>query len=285
MLLLQDIKNKYGDGLSWADLIMLAGNTGLEEASGGILKIPFTGGRVDALESEIPYPDYLELRLNGGDQDDTVDIMKDVMLVWGLSMREGVALIAGGHSIGRMHENRNGFVDGSWTTNPTKFDTEYLSNLLTLKWNKMHQGTDLIQYNATNADGKVLYMLRTDLNMRFDAEFESIAEEFLSVPENFYEEFLNAWTKITTADVSTADTTDSTAQEDDSTDSLPRRAVVVISVVTGAVIGAVIMYGVTFLVNKRRKEFEESPLYPRGSVAPKASLNPMQKTMNSDAYF
>merc|ERR1712130_154512 len=46
--LLQPIKEDFGEGLSWADLIVLAGNTVMEHASG--TSIPFCPGRTDGEE-------------------------------------------------------------------------------------------------------------------------------------------------------------------------------------------------------------------------------------------
>lgn len=88
MKLLEPVKMEYGDALSWADLIVLGGNSALEVA--GKVRIPFTGGRVDETDEEAkanPYPEYLESRISGGSSDDSIKLIKDVMQVMGLSNR------------------------------------------------------------------------------------------------------------------------------------------------------------------------------------------------------
>ncbi|CAM9679082.1 unnamed protein product, partial [Ectocarpus fasciculatus] len=197
--LLQPVVDYFGEGLSWADLIVLAGTTALEE-SNSLLSIPFQGGRVDAFSSEDPTPQYLENRLGGGEQNDDISSMKDVMLVWGLSPSELVALVGGGHSLGRMHQDRSGFPNGTWTSKPDVLDNEFFVNLKNLDWVQQWEDTNLIYYNASNENGIPLQMLRTDMNMVFDAEFRAIVEEYATNEEYFYAQFVSAWEKMMNAD-------------------------------------------------------------------------------------
>jgi catalase (peroxidase I) len=248
LALLQPAKDAYGDGLSWADLIVLAGSAALEEASAG-LAIPFRGGRVDALSNEDPYPDYLENRLSGGGQGDDIDSMKDVMLVWGLSPQEFVALVGGGHSLGRMHQDRSGFPNGTWTTNPDVLDNQFFANLKNLDWIEQWGETNLIHYNATNGDGVSLQMLRTDMNMIFDAEFRAIVEDYISNEALFLTEFKSAWEKIMTADLYGYTATEATTSSDDGDDDdneLSTSAVIGISVSAGAIGGGVLVGAVGY---------------------------------------
>jgi len=130
--LLWPIKQKYGEKISWADLMILAGNVALE--SMGFKTFGFGGGRVDAWEPEELYwgPERTWLgdeRYSGERQlqeplgavqmgliyvnpegpngkPDPVAAAKDIRETFrrmAMNDEETVALIAGGHSFGKTH--------------------------------------------------------------------------------------------------------------------------------------------------------------------------------------
>ncbi|KAK8055667.1 heme peroxidase [Apiospora rasikravindrae] len=137
--LLEPIKRKYGSNLSWADLILMAGNVGME--SMGFPTIGFAGGRPDTWQSDesVYWGGETKWLTNdvryGGSKDvlnrtleeplaavvlgliyvnpegpdgkpDPMDSAKDIRETFsrmGMNDEETVALIAGGHSFGKTH--------------------------------------------------------------------------------------------------------------------------------------------------------------------------------------
>src|SRR5271157_4387640 len=131
--LLWPIKQKYGQKLSWADLIILAGNVALE--SMGFKTFGFGGGRVDTWEPDEdiywgPEGKWLEDERYSGDRDlqnplgavqmgliyvnpegpngkpDPVAAARDIRETFkrmAMNDEETVALIAGGHAFGKTH--------------------------------------------------------------------------------------------------------------------------------------------------------------------------------------
>ena len=131
--LLWPIKQKYGRKISWADLMILAGNVALE--SMGFKTFGFGGGRDDAWEAEEdiywgPEGKWLADERYSGDRDlenplaavqmgliyvnpegpngnpDPLAAAKDIRDTFGrmaMNDEETVALIAGGHSFGKTH--------------------------------------------------------------------------------------------------------------------------------------------------------------------------------------
>ncbi len=130
--LLWPIKQKYGRKISWADLMILAGNVALE--SMGFKTFGFGGGRVDAWEPDEVYwgseKMWLEDKRYTGDRNlenplaavqmgliyvnpegpdgtpDPVAAAKDIRETFArmaMNDEETVALIAGGHSFGKTH--------------------------------------------------------------------------------------------------------------------------------------------------------------------------------------
>jgi catalase-peroxidase len=130
--LLWPVKQKYGDQLSWADLMILAGNVSLE--SMGFKTYGFAGGREDDQQAELVYwgPEtkWLDDKRYSGDRQlqkplaavqmgliyvnpegpngnpDPVAAARDIRETFArmaMNDEETVALIAGGHTFGKAH--------------------------------------------------------------------------------------------------------------------------------------------------------------------------------------
>ena len=196
--LLWPIKKKYGASLSWGDLMILAGNVALENM--GFETYGFAGGRSDDWEPDTVYwgPELEMLASDRYDENgklqkplgamhmgliyvnpegprgkpDPVASAKNIRLSFGrmaMNDEETVALVAGGHTFGKMHGARNpsecvgkepggasieeqglgwknncgkghsedsttSGLEGAWTQAPTQWTTLYLSNLLDNEW-------------------------------------------------------------------------------------------------------------------------------------------------------
>ena len=130
--LLWPVKRKYGDSLSWADLMILAGNVSLETM--GFKTYGFAGGREDDAQAELvnwgPETKWLDDKRYSGDRQlqkplaavqmgliyvnpegpngnpDPVAAAKDIRETFArmaMNDEETVALIAGGHTFGKAH--------------------------------------------------------------------------------------------------------------------------------------------------------------------------------------
>ncbi|WP_166866205.1 catalase/peroxidase HPI [Salinibacterium sp. ZJ70] len=131
--LLWPVKKKYGQAISWADLMILAGNVALEQM--GFQTFGFAGGRADVWEPEDdvywgPETEWLADERTTGDNEldnplaavqmgliyvnpegpagnpDPIASAKDIRETFarmGMNDEETVALIAGGHTFGKTH--------------------------------------------------------------------------------------------------------------------------------------------------------------------------------------
>lgn len=222
-LLLWPIKQKYGKKISWADLMILAGNCALESA--GFKTFGYAGGRADVWEpqedvywgserewlapSGTPNSRYsgdreLEnplaavqmglIYVNPEGPDGNPDPLlaardiRETFARMAMNDEETVALIAGGHTLGKTHgaadpsqyvdvepaaagiENqsqgwKNSFgtgnggdtitsgLEGAWTTTPDKWSNNYFENLFGYEWELTKSPAGAHQYKPVGNAG------------------------------------------------------------------------------------------------------------------------------------
>ncbi len=208
--LLWPIKRKYGASISWGDLMILTGNVSLENM--GFKTYGFAGGRTDDWEPDLVYWGP-ELEMLASDRieksgelkrplgathmgliyvnpegprgrPDPIGSAKNIRVAFGrmaMNDEETVALVAGGHTFGKMHgahkaakcigkdpggaaieqqglgwKNKCGKghsedtvtsgLEGAWTQAPTKWTTLYLQNLLNIEWEQTRSPSGAIQW-------------------------------------------------------------------------------------------------------------------------------------------
>jgi len=276
--LLWPIKQKYGRKISWADLMILAGNCALE--SMGFRTLGFGGGREDVWEPEdIDWgaeDTWLGDERYSGDREldepfgavqmgliyvnpegpngkpDPVAAARDIRETFrrmAMNDEETVALIVGGHTFGKAHgaadvgryvgpepegadleeqglgwktgygtgkgaDSVTSGIEGAWTTNPVKWDNNFLENLHGYEWKQVKSPAGAAQWTPTDpsAVGTVPdahdpskthapMMLTTDLSLRMDPAYASIAQRFLEHPEELEDAFARAWYKLTHRDM------------------------------------------------------------------------------------
>lgn len=196
--LLWPVKKKYGRKLSWADLMALSGNVALE--SMGFKTAGFAGGRMDDWEPDLVYwgPETVMLTDKRHDKNgvlndplaasemgliyvnpegphgnpDPLLAAKDIRKTFhrmSMNDEEIVALIAGGHTLGKAHgaarpdkcvgavpavadieeqglgwknkcgsgvgaDTINSGLEGAWTMTPTRWSSNFLDNLMNFNW-------------------------------------------------------------------------------------------------------------------------------------------------------
>jgi catalase-peroxidase len=160
--LLWPVKKKYGRAISWADLMVFAGNRALETM--GLVTFGFAGGRAEVFEPGDVYwgpeQDWLGDQRHSGvrqlddplaaDQlgliyvnpegpntvPDPVTSARDIRATFarmGMDDEETVALITGGHTFGKTHTITSG-LEGIWTPTPTTWDNSFLEALFGFEW-------------------------------------------------------------------------------------------------------------------------------------------------------
>ena len=193
-------------GASIADVIVLAGNIGVEQASG--IEVPFTPGRGDATQeqTDVESFDVLEPVADGfrnylGSESDipAEEMMLDKSQLLGLTAPEMTVLLGGMRSLGISNNDY-----GIFTDNPDQLTNDYFTTLLDMSVSWKPNGTGNTYEGANRVSGeKVRTATRVDLAFGSNSQLRSLAEVYASddAKEKFAHDFVAAWNKVMTNDL------------------------------------------------------------------------------------
>ena len=104
-------------------------------------------------------------------------------------------------------------IEGSWTPNPTRWDNDYLKNLLGHEWEKTTSPAGALQWTPVRDDAPTtpdahlpgvehaLMMTTADIAFKRDPAYREICERFLNDFDSFTDAFSRAWYKLTHRDM------------------------------------------------------------------------------------
>ncbi|MDC0454148.1 catalase/peroxidase HPI [Gammaproteobacteria bacterium] len=203
---LQKVLNVYetisnATGASIADVIVLAGNVGIEKASG--VNVPFTAGRGDASQEQTdiesfaalePHSDAFRNFHKSGIDIAAEEIMLDKAQLLGLTAPEMTVLLGGMRSLGISASGH-----GVFTNNPDELSNDYFNTLLdmSVEWKPNGTGNSFEALNRSSGE-KVRTATRADLVFGSNSQLRAICEVYASndANEKFMADFISAWNKV-----------------------------------------------------------------------------------------
>jgi catalase-peroxidase len=191
-------------GASIADVIVLAGNVGIEQASG--VTVPFTPGRGDATQAQTDIESFEVLEpvadgfRNFQKTNFTVspeEMLLDKAQLLGLTAPEMTVLVGGMRALGISENNH-----GVFTETPGKLTNDFFVTLLDMGVEWKPTGSN--SYEARDrATGKVVRSgTRVDLVFGSNSQLRALAEVYATNQshDKFVADFVAAWTKVMNAD-------------------------------------------------------------------------------------
>ena len=191
-------------GASLADVIVIAGNVGLEKATGQL--IPFKPGRGDATQEQTdaasfdvlePIADAFRNYENKNFAYNAAEVMLDKAQLLGLTAPEMTVLIGGMRSLGISFDGT-----GILTDNPNILSNDHFEKLLDSdnEWSPVGDGT----YQSTSrSSGKSNFKAsKVDLVFGSNSQLRALAEFYAQndSKDKFVADFILAWTKVMNAD-------------------------------------------------------------------------------------
>ena len=203
-----------GTRISLADLIVLAGGVGIEDAAaaaGTPVEVPFAPGRTDATDEQTDVHSFgfLEPKADGFRNYQSAaasvipaeHLLVDRAQLLTLTAPEMTVLVGGLRVLGA---NVGGSTHGVLTDRPGRLTTDFFANLLDMGtvWKPVNEAEQLFE-GHDRATGALRWTgTRADLIFGSHAQLRAIAEVYGSADaqERFVEDFVAAWTKVMNAD-------------------------------------------------------------------------------------
>lgn len=198
--------------VSLADLIVLAGNAGVEEAAsaaGHSLTLPFHPGRTDASDAQTDHASFavLEPKIDGfrnyqgvESQRNAEDWLVDKANLLGLTAPEMTALVGGLRVLGA---NLDGDDRGVFTARPGALSHDFFVNLLASSTGLVWAEEDGAYVGRDRASTAPVYRAsRVDLIFASNAQLRALSEVYAAADgeARLVEAFAAAWTKVMEAD-------------------------------------------------------------------------------------
>ena len=202
-----------GKRVSLADLIVLAGCAGVEQAArnaGHDVAVPFSPGRTDASQEWTdaesfavlePTADGFRNYLNGGQQASAEALLVERAYMLTLTAPEMTALVGG---LRVLNANAGQSPHGVLTGRPESLTNDYFVNLLDMntEWQAASTSEDVFE-GRDRGTGDVRWTgTRVDLAFGWNSELRAIAEVYGSddAQELFVRDFVAAWDKVMNLD-------------------------------------------------------------------------------------
>ena len=199
--------------ISMADLIVLAGNTGVEQAiknAGYTYTVPFTAGRMDATQAQTdvnsfaflePMADGFRNYSKGNYTFSTEELLVDKAQLLELTAPEMTVLVGG---LRVLDGNYNHSRHGVFTNNVGTLNNDFFVNLLDMStsWKAIDDTQEIFEGRDRKTGSVKWTATRADLIFGSHSELRAIAEVYASsdAKEKFVKDFINAWDKVMNLD-------------------------------------------------------------------------------------
>ena len=202
-----------GVRVSLADLIVLAGCAGVEQAArdaGRDVEVPFAPGRTDATEEWTdaesfavlePTADGFRNYLGAGNSDSAEELLVERACLLTLTAPEMTALIGGMRALGA---NAGGSAHGVLTDRPGTLTNDFFVNLLDMstEWQSASGSDDVFEGRDRESGDLRWTGTRVDLAFGSNSELRALAEVYGSDDggDAFVSDFVAAWGKVMNLD-------------------------------------------------------------------------------------